>query len=264
MPLASAERLVRWKNVLLGIFFFNLARRRPERMKRLIDKWLMRQLPPDYDRERHFKPRYNPWDQRLCLVPDGDLFEAIRQGRVAVATDRIESFTEQGIRLASGETLEADIVVTATGLNVKLLGGIALSVDGIPVNVAERIAYKGMMLSDVPNMFLSFGYTNASWTLKCDLTARYVCRLLNHMDRRGARVCVPRLPTGGIEREPLIDFTSGYVARAAAALPGQGSRRPWRVHQNYVRDLVAMEFSRLRDGALEFRKHALSEVEGPG
>jgi monooxygenase len=254
MKLAAAERLVRWKNVLLGIFFFNLARKRPERMKRLIDKGLRSQLPSGFDAATHFNPGYNPWDQRLCLVPDGDLFEAIRRGRVSVVTDRIETFTEDGVRLASGEALTADIVVTATGLNVKLLGGIELSVDGGPVKVAERIAYKGLMLNDVPNLFLSFGYTNASWTLRSDLTSRYVCRLLNHMERRGAQVCVPRLPAGGIERRPLIDFSSGYVQRAAPVLPGQGSRRPWLVHQNYVRDLLAMELSRIGDGAMEFRK----------
>ena len=254
MKRTAAERLVRWKNILLGIFFFNLARKRPERMRRLIEKGLRPLLPPHFDAGRHFNPRYNPWDQRLCLVPDGDLFDAIRSGRVSIVTDRIETFTEDGIRLASGEALEADIVVTATGLDVKLLGGIEMSVDGTSVNVAERIAYKGMMLSDVPNLFLSFGYTNASWTLKCDLTSRYVCRVLNHMDRHGSQVCVPSLPAGGMERRPLIDFTSGYVQRASAVLPAQGSRRPWRVHQNYIRDLFAMNFSRVADNVMEFRK----------
>ena len=254
MKLAAAERLVRWKNVLLGIFFFNLARKRPERMRRLIEKGMRPLLPRGFDAGTHFNPRYNPWDQRLCLVPDGDLFEAIRRGRASIATDRIQTFTEHGVRLASGQELKADIVVTATGLNVKLLGGIELSVDGEPINAADRIAYKGMMLSGVPNLFLSFGYTNASWTLKCDLTSRYVCRLLNHMDRNGTQVCVPRLPGGGIERRPLIDFSSGYVQRAAPVLPGQGSRRPWLVHQNYVRDLLAMELSRIADGVMEFRK----------
>jgi len=254
LPLGLAGNLVRWKNVLLGMFFFSRARKRPDRVKAAILKLATEALPPGYDVARHFSPAYNPWDQRVCLVPDGDLFEAIGAGTVSVATDRIDRFTQTGIALASGAELEADVVVTATGLAVRLLGGIALTVDGEPVDVAGRFSYKGMMLNDVPNLALSFGYTNASWTLKCDLTSRYVCRLINHMDRRGDDICVPRLGAAGMERRPMLDFSSGYVARAAASLPGQGARAPWRVHQNYLKDLAAMRLRPLTDAAMEFRK----------
>ena len=248
-----ADKLVRWKNILLGIAFFAYSRKRPERVKKAILEAATAALPPGYEVERDFAARYDPWDQRLCLVPDSDLFDAIAAERVRVVTGTIDRFTPGGIRLASGEEIEADIVVTATGLVVKLMGGMALSVDGAPVAVADRLAYKGMMLSDVPNLALSFGYTNASWTLKCDLTARYVCRLLRHMDANGHRICVPRLPPAGMERAPLLDFTSGYVRRAAGRLPGQGTQAPWRLHQNYLKDLLALRFGRVADSALEFR-----------
>jgi cation diffusion facilitator CzcD-associated flavoprotein CzcO len=235
------------------MFFFSRARKKPERVRATLLKWVGEQLP-GADIARDFTPSYNVWDQRVCLVPDGDLFRAINDGRVSVVTDGIEAFTKTGIRLASGAALDADIVVTATGLVVKLLGGIALEVDGAPVNVAERLSYKGMMLNDVPNLALSFGYTNASWTLKCDLTSRYVCRLLNHMDRHKLAICVARLPEGGVERQPMLDFSSGYVQRAAGSLPGQGAKPPWRVHQNYLKDLAALGLGTVTDEAMEFRK----------
>ena len=254
LPLRAADWATRWKNVLLGIFFFSRARKRPEKVKAAILKLAREGLPPGYDVERDFAPAYNPWDQRLCLVPDGDLFAAMSAGRVSVVTDRIETFTEAGIALASGTELEADMVVTATGLAVKLLGGIALFVDGEPVNVADKLSYKGMMLSDVPNLALSFGYTNASWTLKCDLTSRYVCRLLNHMDRRGYGVCVAELDGSAVERRPMLDFSSGYVRRAEGSLPSQGARAPWRVHQNYLKDLAALSLRPVTDAAMEFRR----------
>ncbi|HEV2817138.1 MAG TPA: NAD(P)/FAD-dependent oxidoreductase [Allosphingosinicella sp.] len=254
LPARLADRAIRWKNVLLGIYFFSRARKRPEKARRTILRLAAEQLPPGYDVERHFSPSYNPWDQRLCLVPDGDLFAAMNAGRVSIVTDRIERFTPGGLRLASGAALDADIIVTATGIVVRLLGGIALAVDGAAVNVADRFSYKGMMLNDVPNLFLSFGYTNASWTLKCDLTARYVCRLLRHMARRGYRVCVPRLGRAGIERRPMLDFSSGYVRRAEGSLPAQGPRAPWRVHQNYLRDLAQMRLRPVADAAMEFRE----------
>jgi monooxygenase len=254
LPERLADKMVRWKNVLLGIFFFSRARRRPDKVRRAILDLAAGALPPGYDVERHLSPSYNPWDQRLCLIPDGDLFEGVKAGKVTIVTDSIERFTAGGLRLASGEELEADIVVTATGLVVRLLGGMALTVDGTPVNPAERLSYKGMMLSDIPNLALSFGYTNASWTLKCDLTSRYVCRLLRHMDRRGLDICVPRLPPGPVERQPFLDFSSGYVKRAAASLPGQGAKAPWRVHQNYLRDLTALSLRPVADEAMEFRR----------
>jgi cation diffusion facilitator CzcD-associated flavoprotein CzcO len=253
LPLGLADKATRWKNVLLGMFFFSRARKKPGRVRATLLRLVTAQLPPGYDVARDFGPAYNPWDQRVCLVPDGDLFAAINAGTVLVVTDRIERFTPIGLGLVSGLEIEADLIVAATGLDVKLLGGIALALDGEPVNVAERFNYKGMMLSDVPNLALAFGYTNASWTLKCDLTARYVCRLLKHMDRRGLDICVPRLDGARIERLPMLDFTSGYVRRAAAILPGQGPAPPWRVHQNYLKDLMALRFHSVTDEVMTFR-----------
>jgi len=265
LPAGLADGAVRWKNVLLGIFFFSRARKRPEKVKAVILRLAAAQLPPGYDIDRHFSPSYNPWDQRVCLVPDGDLFAAMNAGRVSVVTDRIERFTPAGLALDSGATLDADIVVTATGLEMRLLGGIALTLDGAPVNVADRFSYKGMMLSDVPNLFLSFGYTNASWTLKCDLTSRYVCRLIRHMDRRDYRICVPRLGTAGMERRPMLDFSSTYVRRAEGILPAQGPRAPWRVHQNYLKDLAQMSLRPVADAAMEFRKGgSVTPLRPPG
>jgi monooxygenase len=253
LPAGLADRAVRWKNVLLGIFFFQRARKRPQWARAAILRLVAEQLPPGYDVERHFAPSYNPWDQRLCLVPDGDLFAAMNAGKVSVATDRIARFTAAGLALESGAALDADIVVTATGLEMRLLGGIALDVDGAPVTAAERFSYKGMMLNDVPNLFLAFGYTNASWTLKCDLTSRYVCRLVRHMDRHGYRICTARLGAAGMERRPMLDFSSTYVRRAEGSLPAQGPRAPWRVHQNYLKDLAQMRLRPLADAAMEFR-----------
>ncbi len=253
-PRRLSDRLIRWKNILLGIFFFNHARRRPAKVRAAILKLATESLPADFDVERHLSPSYDPWDQRLCLVPDGDLFRAISDRKVSVVTDQIEHFTASGIRLRSGDEIEADLVVTATGLVVKLLGGIRLEVDGEAVTVADRFSYKGMMLSDVPNLALAFGYTNASWTLKCDLTSLYVCRLLKHMDRVGRDICVPRLPQGGLERRPMLDFSSGYVARAEGMLPAQGPRPPWKVHQNYLRDLLSLRFRTVTDNAMRFER----------
>jgi cation diffusion facilitator CzcD-associated flavoprotein CzcO len=245
-------RLTRAKNVALGAWFFKLARRRPAKVREKLIDLARAELPSGYEVERHFGPRYDPWDQRLCLVPDGDLFAAIRGGRVSVATGEIDYFTGTGLRLRSGEEIEADIVVTATGLVVKLLGGVAIEVDGASAQAAGRLVYKGMMLEDVPNLAFSFGYTNASWTLKCDLTSRYLCRLLAHMDRKGHRICTPRV-RGEVERRPLLDFSSGYIARADAVLPKQGTKPPWRVPQNYFRDLATLGFGRVADEAMEFR-----------
>jgi cation diffusion facilitator CzcD-associated flavoprotein CzcO len=252
LPPRVADGLIRWKNILLGIAFFAYSRKKPEKVKRAILKGVTSALPPGYEVTRDFEARYDPWDQRLCLVPDADLFKAIKTGRAEIVTDTIERFTPGGIRLASGRELEADVVVTATGLVIKLMGGVALSMDRAAVNVPETVAYKGMMLSDVPNMALSFGYTNASWTLKCDLTAGYVCRLIRHMDRKGYRYCVPRLPAGGVERAPLLDFSSGYVTRAAGRMPAQGTKAPWRLHQNYLKDLIALGRRPVEDEVMEF------------
>jgi cation diffusion facilitator CzcD-associated flavoprotein CzcO len=254
LPTRLAYAVVRWKNVLLQTAVFQLSRRRPELVKRMIRRAVERQLPPGYDVDTHFTPPYNPWDQRMCLVPEGDLFEAISDGTASVVTDRVEEFTETGIRLASGRQLEADVVVTATGLKLIPFGGIELAVDGRPVAIPETMGYKGMMLSDVPNAAVALGYTNASWTLKCDLTCEYVCRLLNYMDSGGYRYCTPRNRDPDVTPEPFIDFTSGYILRSIDEFPRQGSRPPWRLHQNYARDIVSLRYGTIADGALEFSR----------
>ena len=252
LPDNAAYMLARWKNVLAGTFFYNLARKRPNVFKWMIARGVRNELGKQYD-AKHFTPRYNPWDQRLCLVPDADLFHAMRDGRVSVVTDHIETFTEDGLLLKSGEHLDADIIVTATGLVLKLFSGMQLVVDGTPVDLPKSLVYKGMMFSDVPNLAFAVGYTNASWTLKCDLAAEYVCRLLNYMDRHGYSICTPRLNDSDIEEEPVIDFNSGYVLRALHTLPRQGSKTPWRLHQNYVKDLSMMRYGRVEDGTMEFK-----------
>ena len=251
LPPLWAYRLIRTKNVAMQQFFYRLARRRPEQAKARLVDLVRQQLPAGYDVQRHFTPTYKPWDQRVCLVPDGDLFQSIRDGRASVVTDTIERFTEQGIRLASGQELAADIVVTATGLELNVLGGMKLSLDGRPVDLSQALVYKGMMFGDVPNLASTFGYTNASWTLKADLTADYVCRLLNHLKATGNAVCTPRRdPT--VKTEPFLDFTSGYVQRALAVLPKQGDRKPWRLDQSYLKDLLALRYGRVDDGVMAF------------
>ncbi|HYE52229.1 MAG TPA: NAD(P)/FAD-dependent oxidoreductase [Azospirillaceae bacterium] len=252
LPAGLAHGAARWKNVLLAMYFFNISRWKPELVKRMILKGAATLLGPGHDVERHFSPRYRPWDQRMCLVPDADLFRAIREGRASVVTDTIERFTETGIRLATGAHLDADIVVTATGLRMKMMGGMRLAVDGRPVEVPKTLTYKGMMFSDVPNLAAAIGYTNASWTLKCELTSAYVCRLLNHMDARGLDWCAPRRNDPELGEVPALDLTSGYVQRAAGILPKQGSRKPWRLNQNYALDMAALRFGSVEDGAMEF------------
>lgn len=253
LPARTAYALARWKNVLLQMGFYWLSRSRPGFMKRLIAKGVRAQLGPAYDL-RHFTPSYDPWDQRLCLVPDADLFRAMRRGKASVVTDHIETFTETGLKLRSGEHLDADMIVTATGLVLKLMSGLALVVDGRPVALSETLAYKGMMYSDVPNLASAFGYTNASWTLKCDLTAEYVVRLLKHMDENGYAQCTPRRRDASVTEEPILDFSSGYVRRALRTLPRQGSKPPWRLHQNYIRDVAMFRFGNVEDGVMEFRR----------
>jgi len=253
LPDSTAYAMARWKNVLAATFFYNLARKRPEVFKWMVARGVRNQLGKDYD-AKHFTPRYNPWDQRLCLVPDADLFRAIHKRRVSVVTDHIETFTEDGLVLKSGERLDADIIVTATGLVLRLFSGMQLVVDGAPVDLPKTLVYKGMMLSNVPNLAFAVGYTNASWTLKCDLAAEYVCRLLNHMDRNGYSSCTPRVNDPDVGEQPVIDFNSGYVLRALPMLPRQGSKTPWRLHQNYVKDLSMMRYGRVDDGTMEFMR----------
>jgi cation diffusion facilitator CzcD-associated flavoprotein CzcO len=254
LPTKLAYRLVRLKNVLLTTAFYQYCRRYPERAKQVLVGQVRRALRAavGVDVEKHFTPRYKPWDQRLCLVPDDDLFETLEQGRASVVTDQIAGFTETGVRLASGEELAADLVVTATGLQLKLFGGIAVEVDGKLVEPSKCVVYKGIMLSDVPNFAISIGYANASWTLKSELTSEYVCRLLDHMDRNGYTSCCPRVGRATIDEEPLMTLSSGYVRRSADQLPRQGSALPWRLHQNYLLDAFLLRYGRLDDSAMEF------------
>jgi cation diffusion facilitator CzcD-associated flavoprotein CzcO len=241
---------LRWKNIGLSMAFYSFCRRFPDRAKRLLVAQVEALLQGAAD-VRHFTPSYNPWDQRLCLVPDADLFEALRAGRASVVIGHIDGFTEGGVRLCGGEELSADVVVTATGLKLKLLGGAELEVDGAPVDPSRCLVYKGMMLSDVPNAALAMGYTNASWTLKCDLTSQYVCRLLAHMDTNGYLRACPRRRDPAMAEAPLIDFSSGYVQRALGHLPRQGAVAPWRLYQNYALDLAALRYGRVDDPAME-------------
>jgi len=252
LPSKLAYGLTRFRNVLLGLFFFQLARRRPKLVKRALLRQVARLVGREYTDE-HFTPSYNPWDQRICLVPNGDLFEAINEQRASVVTDHIETFTEDAIVLKSGQQVPADLIVTATGLELVLAGNLEFVIDGEPTDLSEAVNYKGMMFSGVPNMASSFGYTNASWTLKCDLTCGYVCRLLNHMEQQGFVQCTPRQNDPDLEMEEWLDFTSGYIQRARDKFPKQGAHTPWRAHQNYFLDVTALKLGGLDDGVMEFR-----------
>jgi cation diffusion facilitator CzcD-associated flavoprotein CzcO len=252
LPARVSGPLVRWYKALTTQAFFQVSQRRPELVKRLLREGAKRQLPDGYDVDTHFAPTYNPWDQRLCLVPNGDLFRAIRDGSASVATDTIDTFTETGVRLSSGTELPADIVVTATGLELLFLGGIALEVDGEAVDVPSTLAYKGMMLEGVPNLAMAVGYTNASWTLKCDLTCQYVARLLNHLRATGLRQCTPVNDDPTVTSKPLLGLTSGYVLRSQDRFPKQGSKFPWQVHQSYLKDYRALRLRGIEDEAMRF------------
>jgi monooxygenase len=252
LPAMWAYRLSRWKNVGFMIYLYQLSQRFPNFIKNGLLTKVREELGPEYDVATHFTPRYKPWEQRLCLVPDSDLFQAIKSGTAAVATGEIETFTENGIRLKSGEELDADIIVTATGLVMQTFGGIELSVDGRAIDPGQTLAYKGVMMSGVPNLASVFGYINASWTLKADLICNYVCRLLNFMDSKGLRQVTPT-NRGEQAAAPFVEnFSSGYMQRALTKWPKQGSKPPWRVHQNYIRDTIALKWTPVDDGALEF------------
>jgi monooxygenase len=253
--------VTRWKNVLLMTAFYKLSRRRPAMIRDWIRKMSIKQLPAGYDVGTHFNPAYNPWDQRLCLVPDGDLFKAIRDGRASVITDRIATFTERGLTLESGAELEADIVVTATGLQLLPLGGAQLTVDDRPVRLPETMAYKGMMLSGVPNFVFTIGYTNASWTLKADLVSEFICRLLAYMGSRGYDTCVPVNDDPGVTAQPLMDFSAGYVLRSIDQFPRAGSRAPWRLGMSYAHDVITLRYGKINDGAMRFSRSRLRRRE---
>jgi cation diffusion facilitator CzcD-associated flavoprotein CzcO len=252
LPAHAAGTVIRWKNALLGMLIFHLCRSRPGRARAWLKRQVARQLPPGVDVARHFNPPYDPWRQRLCLVPDGDFFKALRSGGAKVVTATIERFVPEGVRLAGGEMLPADVIVTATGLELQLLGGATAHVDGREVKPAELVPYKGVMYGGLPNFAATFGYTAASWTLKADLTSRYLCRLLNHMAARGAKVATPELADASLATEPLVDFSSGYFQRHLATLPRQGRHRPWRLNQNYLTDWLSLRHGAIDDGVLRF------------
>jgi monooxygenase len=251
LPERIAYPVVRWKSILIALGSYQLSRKRPDLLRGFIRKSTIKQLPPEIDVDEHFKPTYDPWDQRLCLVPDGDLFKALRHGTASIVTDTIETFTETGIRLTSGEEVEADIIVTATGLKILPFGGITLAVDGRDVKAHDTMSYKALMLSGVPNFAFTIGYTNASWTLKADLVTEYVVRLLHHMDQHGHRqVVAERDPAVG--ERPFMDFSSGYVLRALDKVPVQGDRAPWLLKQNYITDVRTIRRDDIDDGVLRF------------
>jgi monooxygenase len=253
LPAKIAYGLIRWRNVLFGSFLFNLARRKPATVKQKLIRDVSTALGPDYDVETHFTPTYNPWDQRLCLVPDGDMFDAIRNGTASVVTAHIDRFTKTGIRLQDGSHLDADIIVTATGLNLQMLGGVEIEVDGTRVKPENTVLHKGVMLSGIPNLAMWFGYTNASWTLKADLTSEYMCRVLNHMESTGTTMVMPD-PHPNVAVDTFVDFTSGYFARAQHLLPKQGTALPWRLHQSYIKDVRLLRHGDIVDEGLTFSR----------
>jgi cation diffusion facilitator CzcD-associated flavoprotein CzcO len=244
-------RLARTRQIGFQMAFYRLARAKPKAVRRLLLAQARKQLGANFDMS-HFSPDYNPWDERLCAVPNGDLFRTIRKGKASVVTDHIESFTENGILLKSGQQLEADIIITATGLDLQMLGGTELEVDGKPFTISSAMNYKGVMFQDLPNFAMIFGYTNASWTLKADITSEFLCRLLNVMDKRRMRQCTPRLAGDDVEALPFIEMRSGYLRRAMSKLPKQGSKAPWKLHQNYAMDLAMLRFGQLDDGTMTF------------
>lgn len=253
LPLNAANHIARWKNILISLGIYQLCRRAPNLARRLLRQGAAKNLPQNYQVDKHFNPLYLPWDQRLCVVPDSDLFRSITDGRVSVVTQQIDSFTEHGVRLQSGQLLEADIIVSATGLQMLALGAVRLTVDGALIDPGQLFVYKGTMLANVPNFAFCIGYTNASWTLRADLASTFVCRLLNHMDRHGYRTCTPVCDPASLQARPLLDLTSGYVTRAAAHLPKQATKKPWLIRQNYILDLLTMKLSRIEDDVLKFR-----------
>lgn len=255
LPAKVAHVINRWKAIIFSTSQYQLSQRFPKYMRKTLLTMAARRLPQGFDVEKHFGPAYKPWDQRLCLAPNGDLFKTIRKGNADVVTDTIERFTEKGIQLTSGEHLDADIIVTATGLNIRFFGGAEVLRNGVPMDLSTSVAFKGMMLSGVPNMVFTFGYTNASWTLKADLTSEYVAKLLNYMDTHGYDTVVPEEPGEQVERRPFVDLSSGYILRAIDRLPKSGSDAPWRLKQNYLVDLRVIRQGRVDDPALHFTKH---------
>ncbi len=253
LPSKTAHFLARWKHILRQIYFYQISKRKPKEVRYFIKSQIKKALGEDYDVETHFNPKYDPWDERVCAVLDNDLFDAINEGKCSIVTDHIDSFTEKGILLQSGKELKADLVVSATGLKIKVMGGINIKIDRKAIDPSKLVNYKGMMLQDVPNMVVITGYTNASWTLKADLVSEYFCRLLKYMDKKGLTSCLPTLSEENIKTEPASDLASGYIQRALHLLPKQGDKYPWKLNQNYIKDMIALRFKSIDDGYLRFK-----------
>ena len=252
LPVKLTYFLIRWKNILYQSFTFFMARKYPERTKNKILELAKNELGPEYDIDKHLTPSYKPLDQRICLVPDSDLFAAINDKKASIVTDTIKEFQSNGVLLNSGERIEADVIITATGIELNALNDINVSIDDIKVNPNERLTYKGMMLSGVPNFAISFGYVNASWTLRADLTCEYVCRLINLMDKKDVSCCEPIDDKNAYGDDELIDFTSGYVQRGLNQMPKQGNKAPWKNYQNYLKDIFAVRLFSIKDSNLNF------------
>ena len=254
LPLKFTYWFIRWRNILRQQYYFRLCKKYPKGVKNVIIREVKKKLGNDFDVKTHFTPKYNPWDQRMCLVPDGDLFEQINQGKASVVTDHIKNFTENGILLKSGKELKADVIITATGLNLEMLSTVEFFIDNKSVDISKTVTYKGMMYSGIPNLASTFGYTNASWTLGADLTSEYVCRVINHMKRNNYDVVCPK-PNIGIEADPdYLNLTSGYIKRSLNIFPKQGKKAPWRNNQNYLIDIFQMKYGRIDDGEISFEK----------
>jgi cation diffusion facilitator CzcD-associated flavoprotein CzcO len=261
LPETWVYRQARARNVTMQMVFFLFAKTFPNLARKALLGLARHQLGKDFDM-RHFSPRYKPWDERVCCVPDGDLFKALRKGKASVVTEHIDSFCEKGIRLKSGQVLEADVIVTATGLDLVMFGGAELAVDGKPFQVNQSMGYRGIMLRDLPNLAAVVGYTNASWTLKADLSSEYFCRLINHMDAIGMRQCTPRAGAGQVKEEPFLNLNSGYIQRAADKMPKQGDRTPWKLYQNYALDLALLRHGKVEDGYLTFTSPRAQQDDG--
>lgn len=259
LPQTLAYKFTRWRKIKIGQIFYKIARKYPNFMKGLILKGVQKEMGEDFNVE-HFTPKYNPWDQRICLAPDSDFFEAVKSEKADIVTDTIETFTENGIQLTSGKHIEADIIVSATGLDLKFLGGLDVQVDDKKINFAETVAYKGMMFSGIPNLTLAFGYTNASWTLKCDLSNAYFCRLIQYMDKHNYSKCVAQLSNQDIELESFVDFNSSYILRYIETFPKQGNKEPWKLKQDYFIDFKKLKKGRVDDGVMQFSNPVKKDV----
>jgi monooxygenase len=255
LPDKAAHVVNRWRAIGYSTVQYQLARQLPNVFRKILRTMAEHRLPEGFDFDKHFNPSYKPWDQRVCVAPNGDLFKAIRKGAADVVTDTIERFTPDGIKLSSGELLKADIIVTATGLNMQLLGGLVPTRNGEPIELTSLMTYKGLMFSGIPNFAITFGYTNASWTLKADLVSEFVCRVLNYMDDNGFDTVVPEHPGSDVEELPFMDFTPGYFQRSMHLLPKSGSKAPWRLKQNYLLDLRLIRQGKVDEESLHFTKH---------